>query len=102
DAIEAVARLDLAIAFIGAQCAATVRYKVERPLPLAVGERTVGIGGAYLGKQLAGNEAARQRHCDDMLDKNIERRDQRVAAFEFAVEDGFAHGGKFHKLKGMG
>ena len=86
---------------VGGQRCAALAHKLQRPLPVVIGQRGMGRCAAHFGQQCIGHKAAAQRHGDQVLHQHIERRTRRVPVFNAALRQRVARGGGLHQLQAV-
>ena len=88
-----------AVLRVGVEARAAVRDEVERPAPVVVGERAVGVRRAHLGEERFRLEAAAQRAGDEVLHQHVERPVERDARLDHAFGGRLARGGGLDQLE---
>ena len=88
------------VGVVGQRCAA-LAHKLQRPLPLVVGQGGVGWGAAHLGQQGIGHKTAAQGDGHQVLYQHIQRRAGRVAVFNAAFGQRLAGSGSLHQFQAV-
>ena len=87
---------------VGAERAAAMLHKRQRPLPLVIIEVAVGEGGFHFRQQRVCGEAAAQRHGDQMLHQHVQRFVRRQARLDAARSHRVLSGDGLQQFQAVG